>query len=264
MQNKKPIGTTLTLEQNSLLRGSPVNVGTTPFNLLLVRVWPKISQPSSTETEAKNVEAGTGFLITNSGLIATNWHVVENAKNITVAFPGWSGAVSADLVVKDKINDLAVLRVSDASKLQNTCSDLPFQLASSSAVALGQRVSTVGYPLTPMLGSNPKFAEGVVASKSGLQDDPRWLQVSAQVQPGSSGSPLFDDDGNVIGIVVARLDDAKVFQAANVIPQNVNFAIKSDYLLSLLSMLPSDAPAKRTTAFSPEKASQCVAIVHAW
>ena len=264
MQTKKPIGTTLTLEQNSLLRGSPVNVGTTPFNLLLVRVWPKISQPSSTETEAKNVEAGTGFLITHSGLIATNWHVVENAKNITVAFRSWGGAVRADLVVKDKINDLAVLRVSDTSKLQNTCSDLPFQLANSSALALGQPVSTVGYPLTPMLGSNPKFAEGVISSKSGLQDDPRWLQISAQVQPGSSGSPLFDRDGNVVGIVVARLDDAKVFQAANAIPQNVNFAIKSDYLLSLLSMVSGEPLATRTTVFSPEKASQCVALINAW
>jgi len=86
-----------------------------------------------------------------------------------------------------------------------------------------------------MLGSNPKFSEGVVASKSGWQDDPRSLQISAQVQPGSSASPLFDGDGNIIGVVVATLDAAKVYQAASAIPQNVNLAINADYLLSLVA-----------------------------
>jgi serine protease Do len=141
---------------------------------------------------------------------------------------------------------------------------MPFQLASSSGVTLGERVSTVGYPLTPMLGSSPKFSEGVVSSKSGWQDDPRTLQVSAQVQPGSSGSPLFDGDGNIVGIVVATLDAARVYQSASALPQNVNFAVKADYLLSLFAMLPGEALAPRTTSFTPEKAAQCVAIIRAW
>jgi S1-C subfamily serine protease len=115
-----------------------------------------------------------------------------------------------------------------------------------------------------MLGSNPKFSEGVVSSKSGLQDDPRSLQISAQVQPGSSGSPLFDPDGNIVGVVVATLDPAGVYHADSAIPQNVNFAIKADYLLNLLAMLPSESLATRTTVFSPEKAAQCVAIIRAW
>jgi serine protease Do len=115
-----------------------------------------------------------------------------------------------------------------------------------------------------MLGSNPKFSEGVVSSKSGWHDDPRSLQISAQVQPGSSGSPLFDNDGNIIGVVVATLDAIKVYQAASAIPQNVNFAIKADYLLSLAAMLPGGSLGSRTTAFSPDKASQCVAIIRAW
>jgi S1-C subfamily serine protease len=116
-----------------------------------------------------------------------------------------------------------------------------------------------------MLGSSPKFAEGVVSSKSGWQDDPRTLQISAQVQPGSSGSPLFDSDGNIIGIVVATLDAGKVYQAASALPQNVNFAVKSDYLLNLFAMLPAgESLASRTTPFSPEKAAQCVALIHAW
>jgi S1-C subfamily serine protease len=208
--------------------------------------------------------SGTGFLISRNGLLATNWHVVADAKNISVGFPGWNGNVSAEVVIRDVVNDLAVLRVADPAKLTASCSELPFQLASSNSVKLGERVSTIGYPLTSILGSNPKFSEGVISSKSGWQDDPRSLQISAQVQPGSSGSPLFDVDGNIVGVVVATLDAARVYQAASAIPQNVNFAIKADYLLNLLAMLPGESLSPRTTAFSPEKAAQCVAIIHAW
>jgi S1-C subfamily serine protease len=263
MGDKKPAGTTLTLEHNSMLHGS-VATPKGPFDLLLMRVWPKVSGESASTPSANGVASGTGFLLNRRGLLATNWHVVADAKNISVAFPGWSGAVSAEVVVRDVVNDLAVLRVTDSTKLATTCPDLPFQLASSNGVTLGERVSAIGYPLTPMLGSNPKFSEGVVSSKSGWQDDPRSLLISAQVQPGSSGSPLFDSDGNIIGVVVATLDAGKVYQAASAIPQNVNFAIKADYLLSLATMLPGGSLGSRTTAFSPEKAAQCVAIIRAW
>jgi S1-C subfamily serine protease len=263
MGDKKPAGTTLTLEHNSMLHGS-VATPKGPYDLLLMRVWPKVSGESASTASANGVAYGTGFLLNRGGLLATNWHVVADAKNISVAFPGWRGAVSAEVVVRDVVNDLAVLRVTDSTKLATTCPALPFQLASSNGVTLGERVSAIGYPLTPMLGSNPKFSEGVVSSKSGWQDDPRSLQISAQVQPGSSGSPLFDSDGNIIGVVVATLDAGKVYQAASAIPQNVNFAIKADYLLSLAAMLPGGSLGSRTTAFSPEKASQCVAIIRAW
>ena len=110
---------------------------------------------------------------------------------------------------------------------------------------------------------NPSLS-GVVASKTGFQGDPRSLQVSAQVQPGSSGSSLFDAEGNIIGIVVATLDAAKLYQIASILPQNVNWAIKSDYLLNLVGMLPDqNSISRRETAFTPEKAARCVAIISA-
>ena len=263
MGNKKPEGTTLTLEHDAMLRGS-IATPKGPSDLLLMRVWPSVRGESVSTSAGTSVASGTGFLLSRSGLLATNWHVVADAKNLSVAFPGWSGTVSAEVVVRDVVNDLAVVRMAGVSKLVTTCPDLPFQLLPSTGVTLGEHVSAIGYPLTPMLGSNPKFSEGVVSSKSGWQDDPRSLQISAQVQPGSSGSPLFDSDGNIVGIVVATLDAGKVYQAASAIPQNVNFAIKADYLLSLAAMLPAGSVGSRTTSFSPEKASQCVAIIRAW
>ncbi len=263
MANKKPAGMTLTLDHDSVLRGS-LATPKGPFDLLLMRVWPEIGKEAANATSEKGGASGTGFLISRSGLLATNWHVVADAKNISVAFPGWNGSVSAEVVIRDVVNDLAVLRLTDPAKLTATCTELPFQLVTSSGVKLGERVSTIGYPLTSMLGSNPKFSEGVISSKSGWQDDPRSLQISAQVQPGSSGSPLFDADGNIVGVVVATLDAAKVYQAASAIPQNVNFAIKADYLLNLLAMLPGESLAARTTSFSADKAAQCVAMIRAW
>ena len=262
MANKKPTGTTLTLDHNAILRGS-VATPKGSIDLLLMRVWPKVEESVSAPS-VKGGASGTAFLLSRSGLVATNWHVVAEGKNFSVAFPGWTGTVSAEVVIKDVVNDLAILRLTDSTKLASTCPDLPFQLASSNSVKLGERVTTIGYPLTSMLGSNPKFSEGVVSSKSGIEDDPRSLQISAQVQPGSSGSPLFDNDGNVVGIVVATLDAARAYQLTSSIPQNVNYAIKADYLLSLVAMLPGDVLASRTTAFSPEKAAQCVAIIRAW
>jgi S1-C subfamily serine protease len=263
MADKKPAGTTLFLEQNAVLHGTVVTPkGST--DITLVRVWPKISGATGSASSATTGASGTGFLLNRSGLLATNWHVVADATNISVAFPGWTDAVKAELVVRDTVNDLAVLRISDSTKLADTCPELPFQLMSANEVALGAHVSTIGYPLTPMLGSSAKFTDGVVSSNSGLQDDPTRLQISAQVQPGSSGSPLFDSNGNVVGIVVATLDAAKTYEAASALPQNVNFAIKTDYLLSLVSMVPGFAPGQRTTGFSPDKASHCIAIVRAW
>ena len=271
MHNKKPVGTTLTMEHDAILRSPGVAVPDGQFSVTLMRVWPELSKekatvgaaPAGAGVSSGTIFTGTGFLLPREGLIATNWHVVADASKITIAFPGRQEAIPAEVAIRDKVNDLAILRVTGPVSLPNICRELPYKLTPSTSVVLGQQVSTVGYPLTSLLGSSPKFSEGVISSKSGLQDDPRNFQISAQVQPGSSGSPLFDSAGNVIGIVVATLDAARVYQTASALPQNVNFAVKSDYLLNLLAMLPEEKSALPTTTFSPERAASCVGLIRA-
>ena len=231
--------------------------------MILLRVWPQVAEEPAKAATEQGGKFGTGFLLTRSGLVATNWHVVSDAKQLAIAFPGWKKSVNVETVVKDVANDLAILRVTDPARLEDVCRELPFELAPTKETRLGQRVSTIGYPLSPLLGANPKFSEGVIASKSGMQDDPRWFQISTAIQPGSSGSPLFDENGNIVGIVVASLDAVKAFQLTNAIPQNVNWAIKSDYLLNLAGMVPNETFPHRMTTFSPEKAAACVAIISA-
>jgi hypothetical protein len=72
---------------------------------------------------------------------------------------------------------------------------------------------------------------------------------------------LFDSEGNIVGVVVATLDAGKLYESVGTLPQNVNWAIKSDYLLNLL---PAEAVGPRETSFSPQKAAGCVAIIGAW
>jgi S1-C subfamily serine protease len=102
--------------------------------------------------------------------------------------------------------------------------------------------------LGDVLGKSPKFSSGNINSLYGIQDDPRLYQISNPVQPGNSGSPLFSEKGELVGIVVASINAKYLYEEADILPQNINFAIKSDYLINLLSMLPEgDKAIKRST-----------------
>ena len=84
------------------------------------------------------------------------------------------------------------------------------------------------------LGNKPKFSDGTISAITGPQDDPRLIQMNASIQPGNSGGPLFNTSGQIVGVVVASANAKVFFEELGVIPQNINFAVKSDYLLSLL------------------------------
>ena len=95
-------------------------------------------------------------------------------------------------------------------------------------------------------------AAGIVSSLSGLRNDTRFLQISAAVQPGNSGGPLFDTSGQVVGVVSAKLDPFRIARVTVTIPENVNFAIKTGMLRDFLdnSVVPyqtADAKSELTT-----------------
>jgi S1-C subfamily serine protease len=104
---------------------------------------------------------------------------------------------------------------------------------------LGGTVATVGFPNIGLQGFSPKLAKGEIASLSGAADDARYFQISVPVQPGNSGGALVDEHGNVIGIVSAKLDASAALAASGSLPENVNYAVKSSFLLSFLESVPA-------------------------
>ena len=94
------------------------------------------------------------------------------------------------------------------------------------AIRPGDDVVVVGFPLSGLLADQVNVTTGSVSALAGLHNDNHLLQMSAPVQPGSSGGPLFDLSGNVIGIVVTKLNARLVAEETGDFPQNVNFAIK--------------------------------------
>jgi len=198
-------------------------------------------ESSETTTEQPAVARGTGFLFARSGLVATNYHVISDGKNIHVYFPKADLGFDATVELKDINNDLAVLKIKDFAYDDIFSQVIPFGVKRSSTVQLGEEVFTLGFPLGELLGKSAKFSDGTISSLSGALGSANLFQINNPIQPGNSGGPLFDRDGNLIGIVVAILDAKFFYENLDIIPQNVNFAIKADYLINLISML-SEGP----------------------
>jgi serine protease Do len=127
-------------------------------------------------------------------------------------------------------NDLALL------KAEGRFAALP--VLPSRGVKLGNTVATVGFPNVVLQGFSPKLAKGEIASLSGAVDDARYFQISVPVQPGNSGGALVDERGNVVGVVSAKLNARTALQSSGALPENVNYAVKSSYLLSFLESVP--------------------------
>ncbi len=172
---------------------------------------------------------GTGFLITDDGYLISNYHVVKDA--VKVRLVTGAGLVDAKVVKLDAANDLALLKA--------TGRFAPLPVAASRGVKLGGTVATVGFPNIGMQGFSPKLAKGEIASLSGAADDARYFQISVPVQPGNSGGALVDEHGNVVGVVSAKLDAATALAASGSLPENVNYAVKSSFLLSFLESVPA-------------------------
>ncbi len=190
------------------------------------------SAAGRTEGMAGQAEAGqrtgTGFVISPSGYFLSCAHVVQNSSNIRVHLAGRT--YRAQMVRADTYNDVALLKLDGVGFHPLPISQVPPEM--------GARVFTVGFPNPDIQGASAKYTDGSISSLSGIMDDVRTMQISVPVQGGNSGGPLTDEHGNVIGIVIAQLDAATVFEYTGTIPQNVNFAVKMHYALPIIQAVP--------------------------
>ena len=174
---------------------------------------------------------GSGVVVSDAGDIVTNEHVINNCARIRVQPAG----VNVKVVARDARNDLALLRADGAAGIP------PVRLRGATRpLRLGDAVVVIGYPLKGVLSSGAVVTEGIVNALTGLKDDTSAFQISATVQPGSSGGPIFDRSGNLVGIVRARL-----LSTAQANPQNVNFGI---HLAAVTSFLEAQSVSYQTGA----------------
>jgi S1-C subfamily serine protease len=176
---------------------------------------------------------GSGFFLNSKGYIATNYHVVEGTSALQANFTrnGKIESYPASVVVTDPQNDLAIIKIDDTSFNCNTA--LPYGLMTRTKDT-GSEVFAMGYPIADVMGTEVKFTDGKISSKSGIGGDVRVYQISVPIQPGNSGGPLFDMGGNVVGITSSGLN-REYFKS-----ENVNYAIKASYLKNLMEACPEE------------------------
>ena len=202
---------------------------------LYLKLYPTSDDNIANSNSSSNFGSGTGFAISSNGIIVTNYHVIENAKTIKIrgVNSDFNKTYKAKVLVSDKNNDLALIQIDDYSF--TSLGNIPYTLKTKLA-NVGESIFALGYPLRAAMGDEIKLTNGIISSKTGFQGDITSYQVSAPVQPGNSGGPLFDDNGNIIGIINAKLT----------IAENASYAIKTSYLMNLIDLL--DSPPKLTTA----------------
>lgn len=164
---------------------------------------------------------GSGFAL-GDGYIATNYHVIEGAKNISIRDINDEGvAYKGYTVATDKVHDLAIVKIVDSK--YSGGNSIPYTIGKSSP-KVGDEIFVLGYPLVSTMGTEIKLTNGIISAASGYKGDNSSYQISAAVQPGNSGGPMLDMEGNVVGIVSAKHMEA----------ESAGYAVKIQYLLSLI------------------------------
>lgn len=156
---------------------------------------------------------GTAFVLHRDGYLITTYHVVKEADSIVVENERF-GRKRAEVIHVDPRLDLAILKVSEKKGF----GPLPYGFTSASK-RMGDRVFTLGYSR-----EEPVYGEGYISSKSGYEGDSTSYQITLPLNPGNSGGPLFDQKGNVVGIVSGK----------HTIAEGAGFAIKTNFLKDLL------------------------------
>jgi serine protease Do len=202
----------------------------------LIRIINSKQVPNAPKNTKPANFGGTGFALTANGYLLTNLHVVDGADSVYVQ-DNKGDSYKAKVVRTDSQYDLAILKIIDKSF--SPLSNLPYRLKQS-GIGMGEIVYTLGFPKDDAV-----FGEGYVSSRSGYNGDTTQYQVSIPVNPGNSGGPLLDHQGNIIGVISAKEKQV----------EGATFAIKSKYIQEALNSIPNDSLGKKV-AFNKRNSLQ--------
>ncbi len=170
---------------------------------------------------AANLE-GSAFAINNNGYVLTSWHMVNGADSIFIQNNSTERALTK-IIFNDPVLDIAVLKIENTELSKNW--QVPFSFNSKSA-EVGEEVYTLGFPRKDIV-----YGEGSLSSLSGYFNDTLMYQVSIPVNPGNSGGPLLDAQGNIIGVIRGKISSS----------EGTGFAIKSTEIIRSIAAVEGDS-----------------------
>jgi len=183
-----------------------------------------ISRSKEIDSSLITIGSGSGFYINNKGYALTNNHVIDICKQSIAVIDGKETLFR--VIATDKTNDVAVLKTDYKSR--------NFIKINEDGAKLGENVIAVGYPLAGRLSDSVKITRGIVSSLSGLDNNIGQIQIDAALQPGNSGGPVLNENGELVGIASAGLNKLLMAKEAKYIPENVNFAVASPIVVNIL------------------------------
>ena len=246
MANKTALETFATYESRGVLKVdfSKIEGANNSEFIKLYPIQQSSSPRPSSKPSSNYIASGTGFIISKDGYIATNAHVIDGSNRVTVDMLKDDKVVQyeAEVVVTDVANDVAIIKIVDDAF--TAFNKLPYTIEPN--INIGADVYTIGFPLNDVMGTNYKVTNGIISAKTGIDDDIRYYQITVPIQPGNSGGPLINRNGNVVGLTTSRLNG----NAVGTKVENVNYAIKSLYLLNVINMVPNmdDLPSASSIA----------------
>jgi S1-C subfamily serine protease len=179
---------------------------------------------------------GSAFALNNKGYILTSYHMVKGADSIFIQNTSTERSLTK-LIFSDPKLDLAILKVENKDLAKNW--QVPFSLKEK-VTDVGEKVFTLGYPRREMV-----YGEGSLSSLSGYSNDTSMYQISIPVNPGNSGGPLLDENGNIIGVIRGKISGAEA----------TGFAIKANEILHSINLMPEDSSKKEITCLGNKKSS---------
>ena len=215
----------------------------------LPTITPEPSTPEPPKSKDGVIATGTGFLFGSQDYIITNYHVVKGTSQIKVKFLN-EEIFDAQVIAKDIKNDVAILKLNKTPSFQTR----EMKFGDSSMVRMGDKVFTIGYPSIQILGTKPKYSEGVISAVTGIQDNPTMFQTTVPILPGSSGSPLFNENGEVIGLTTGSLSSL-ASELLDSVPHNINYAVKSSFVKNTISTVPEALLSNRGIVVVPKESN---------
>lgn len=168
-----------------------------------------------------NIE-GTGFAINNKGYFITSYHMVKSADSVFVTNSVLDRA-PAKLVASEPSLDIAIYKIEHSEAIKN----IPFPFSfKDHASEIGDKIFTLGYPRRDVV-----YGEGALSSMTGFNNDTTMYQISIPVNPGNSGGPLMDEQGNIIGVIRGKQSSA----------EGTGFAIKAAFIKQTIDKLENDS-----------------------